>query len=146
MANETRVRQNFVGGLVEDSPLALAGTTLTSASLGVVPVIGTTQHYPIVLDPDGVAGAPEIVWVTVHAASAVTATIVRAQEGTTARAHLQDTAWLHGPVASDVEHVDVAPADPAAPLEGRSYFNSTSKKLKVYTGGAWYASAAYVAD
>jgi hypothetical protein len=102
MANELRVRQNFVGGSVEDAPLAAAATTFTSAALAAVPVIGTTQHFPIILDPDGLEGAPEIAWITAHAANANTATLLRAQEGTAARLHYQDTPWVHGPLTSDV--------------------------------------------
>jgi hypothetical protein len=103
VSNELRVRQNFIGGLVEDNPLASGGTTLTSAALSALVAIGSTQHAVIVLDPDGVAGAPEIVYVTAHTGSATTATILRGQEGTTARAHVQDTPWVHGPTVRDHE-------------------------------------------
>jgi hypothetical protein len=61
MANELRQTQNFIGGLVEDNPLTSGATTLTSA--GLVAITGgvpSTHHMPIVLDPDGLDGAPEI--------------------------------------------------------------------------------------
>lgn len=98
MANELRVRANFIAGLIEDNPLTAAATTLTSADLASLPAIGATEHAVIVLDPDG---TPEIVYVTAHTAAATTATILRAQEGTVAVEHLRDTPWIHGPVTSD---------------------------------------------
>jgi len=101
MANELRVRQNFLGGLVEDAPLSAAATTLTSAALAAMVAIGSTQHLPIVLDPDGLYGEPEIVYVTAHTSTATTATILRGQEGSTARQHLQDVPWIHGPTITD---------------------------------------------
>ena len=102
MANEIRTRQNFLGGLIEDNPLSSGATTLTSTALAAMSAVGSTQHMPITLDPDGVGGDPEIVWITAHTAGATTATISRAQEGTTARAHNRDTPWVHGPTALDV--------------------------------------------
>lgn len=103
MPNELRVRANGIGGKVEDNPLTAAATTLTSAGLAAVPVIGTTQHLALVLDPDGIDGAPEIVWITAHTAAATTATILRAQEGTTARQHLRDTDWIHGATVKEYD-------------------------------------------
>lgn len=108
MANELRVRANGIGGKVEDNPLTAAATILTSAGLAAVPVIGTTQHLAVVLDPDGIDGAPEIVWVTAHAAAATTATILRGQEGTTAREHLRDIDWIHGATVADAEGIAAA--------------------------------------
>lgn len=103
MANELRVRQNFLGGLVEDNPLAIGATSMTSPGFGAMVAVGSTQHLPIVLDPDGVFGEPEIVYVTAHTAGTLTATIQRAREGTVARQHNRDTPWLHGGVISDIE-------------------------------------------
>jgi hypothetical protein len=101
VANELRLRQNFLGGLIEDNPLSSGATTLTSSSLTAMVVVGSTTHLPLVLDPDGVFGEPETVYVTAHTTSATTATILRGQEGTTARAHNRDTPWVHGPTARD---------------------------------------------
>ena len=103
MANELRTRTNFVGGLVEDNPLTNVATTLTSAGLAALPVIDTTNHAALILDPDGIHGAPEIVWVTAHSASSTTATILRAQESTSARQHLRDTYWVHTATVRDFE-------------------------------------------
>lgn len=102
MANEARIRANFVGGLVEDNPLASGGTTLTSAGLAALGAVTSAEHIAIVLDPDGRAGNPEVIWVTLHTAAATSATVVRGREGTTARAHERDTPWVHGPTKYDV--------------------------------------------
>lgn len=101
MANEKRLRALAIGGLIEDNPLASGGTTLTSAGLAALPAIGTTEHAAIVLDPDGMFGAPEIAYVTAHTTGATTATITRGQESTTARQHDRDVPWIHGPTVKD---------------------------------------------
>lgn len=95
MANELRSRTAFVGGLVEDNPLTSGATTLTSAGLAALATIDSTNHAAIILDPDGIGGAPEIVYVTTHTAAAATATIARGKESSTARQHAQDTPWIH---------------------------------------------------
>lgn len=101
MANELRVRANFTGGLVDDNPLTSSATTLTSNALQALQVIDATKHMVIVLDPDGYGGTPEIAYLTGHTSAAATATILRGQEGSTARPHLQDTPWVHSAVVSD---------------------------------------------
>lgn len=101
MANEKRVRALAIGGLVEDNPLAVGGVTLTSAGLAAMPAIGATEHAAITLDPDGIFGAPEVAYITAHTAGAVTATIARGQETTTARQHDRDVPWIHGPTLRD---------------------------------------------
>lgn len=102
MTNERRVRQNFIGGLVDTADLAAAGTTLNSAALAAIATtIDTTNHMAITLDPDGIYGAPEIAYITSLTVGATSATILRGQEGTTARAHLIDTPWVHSPTVRD---------------------------------------------
>jgi hypothetical protein len=124
MANELRIRQLAVGGLVEDNPLTAGATLLTSAGLaGVSGGVGTTQHLPIVLDPDGEDGAPEIAWVTSLAAGAgVTGAtgLLRGQEGTTARQHVAGTPWVHG-----VTPYDVPALYRAKPVDGVTRGSST---------------------
>lgn len=93
--------QNFLGGTL-DSDHTSSTTTLTSAALAAMVAVAADDYMKIVLDPDGLAGEPEIVYVSVHPAAATTATIVRGQEGTTARAHRQDVPWVHAVVASDI--------------------------------------------
>lgn len=102
MANEKRVRQNFIGGLVDTADLAAAGTTLYSAALAAITTtIDSTNHMPITLDPDGIYGAPEIAYITALTVGSTSCTLLRGQEGTTARQHLMDTPWVHGPTVRD---------------------------------------------
>jgi len=101
VANERALRTNFLGGLVENNPLIASDTAFTSAALAAAPVVDALSHSTVILDPDGVAGTPEIVWITVHTAGATTATIQRAQEGTSARNHDRDTPWIHAATAAD---------------------------------------------
>lgn len=103
MPNEIRTRQNFLGGLVENNPLAPTATTLNSGALITAVVIDSTKHMPLILDPDGVFGEPEIVWITAHAFGSTAATILRGQEGTTARQHNRDTPWLQAPTTRDFQ-------------------------------------------
>lgn len=103
MANELRKRQISIGGLVEDNPLTSGATTLTSASLAAVNSgVASDEHMAIVLDPDGMDGAPEVAYVTALTALAGSATVARGQEGTSARAHAKGTPWVHAPTVRDV--------------------------------------------
>jgi hypothetical protein len=101
MANEKRLRALAIGGLVEDNPLTAAATSLASAGLAALAAVGASEHAALVLDPDGMFGAPEVVYVTSHTAAATSATILRGQEGTTARQHDRDVPWIHGPSVKD---------------------------------------------
>ncbi len=101
MPNELLVRQDGIGGLVEDNPLTSGATTLTSAGLAALVAIGATQFAWVILDPEGMGGAPEHVKITAHTASATSATLLRGQNGTTARQHESGIRWVHGPIAAD---------------------------------------------
>lgn len=109
MANEDRIRQLAIGGLVEDNPLTSGATTLTSGALAAVSGgVGSTQYLAIVLDPDGNDGAPEIVHVTALTGGAGSATIARGKEGTSARQHDAGTPWVHAVTPYDVpKNVDI---------------------------------------
>jgi hypothetical protein len=96
----TRLYQNFIGGEI-DTALSDSDTTLSSPALAALQEVSSPDTMLITLDPDGIAGAPEIVTVTAHTASATTATITRESEDTTARAHASGIDWVHAFVASD---------------------------------------------
>lgn len=96
----TRIRTDNVFGTITNNPLTNVGTTLNSAGLANLAAVSSTEAI-IVLDPNRVAGAPEIVVVTAHTGSATSATIQRGQFGTAARQHLLGTEWVHGPIASN---------------------------------------------
>lgn len=65
------------------------------------PAVASGQIAAVVLDSTATGGAPEIVWVTAHTGGAATATIVRGQEGTTARAHSAGVTCIQGPTKFD---------------------------------------------
>lgn len=96
-----RKRSPFQSGTITNNPLTSGGTTLNSAALANLPAVAAPDIMAIVLDPTGVGGNPEIVWVTAHTASATSATITRGQEGTTARQHALAIAWAHIPTILD---------------------------------------------
>lgn len=96
-----RLRFNFITGDVDDDPLTNSATTLTSSDLSALGVVEAPDIAVIILDPKGTAGAPEVVHVTAHEASATTATILRGQEGTSARQHAENIPWTHGPTEDD---------------------------------------------
>jgi len=104
MANDIRVRQGFMSGTITDNPLTSGATTFNSAALASVVAVGSTEQVAVTLDPTGSAGAPEIVWITAHTASATSATILRGQEGTTARQHASGISWVHSPTTKDFDY------------------------------------------
>ena len=137
MANEIRVRSAVLAGTITDNPLLVGATSFNSARLADVPAIGATEHYPIVLDPLGVNGAPEVVWITAHTASQTSATITRAREGTTARQHQSGTTWYHGPSVNDyVRVVTSAPSGSGLPFDGQSWYHHTEKRLYFSEAGS----------
>jgi len=74
---------------------------MNGANLASLPIVDSAHHIAITLDPPGSTGAPEIVWVTAHTANATSATILRAQEGTSARQMAMGTSWLNSPTKLD---------------------------------------------
>lgn len=99
-----RVRGNFNGGTLTDNPLATAAVTANSAEFVALPTITSgLQYLVLTLDPLGVHGDPEIVYVTVHAGGDDDAALVRGREGTTARDHPLTTDWEHAPTWQDFE-------------------------------------------
>ncbi len=91
------IRTPFVDGTIDDDPLTSGATTLTATELADLGVVASPDFAKIILDPLGTAGAPEIVYVTFHSSSVITATISRGEEGSAARQHAKDVAWVHGP-------------------------------------------------
>lgn len=95
----SRVRTDGVFGTLTDNPLTNVATTMNSAGLANLAAVSGDERAVIILDPNRVHGAPEIVNVSVHTAAANVATIVRARFGTAAREHPAGTEWVHGPIA-----------------------------------------------
>lgn len=96
-----RIRTAFISGTIDDNPLTIGATTLTADELANLAVVASPDIAAIILDPQGTAGDPEVVHVTTHTSSATSATISRGREGSDARQHAQDVAWVHGPTNQD---------------------------------------------
>lgn len=95
-----RRRYNNQFGTITDNPLTSGATTMNSATFGALPAVVAPDYLAIVLDPD--TASEEVIWVTAHTASATSATIWRAREGSTAVAHTSGAIWKHGPTAADI--------------------------------------------
>lgn len=124
-----RLRTPFVSGTITDNPLAIGATTLNAAGLAGLPAVVAPNTVALILDPTGVGGAPEVVFVTAHTAVATSATISRGQEGTVARAHLVNTIFVHAPTVFDfgfTKGADIASASALTlPASSADYFNVT---------------------
>jgi len=76
-------------------------TTLTSTSFATLPSdLSVTKYMPLTLADDS-TGVFETVWITGHAAASSAVTVIRAREGTTARAWAQGAAWRCAPTVRD---------------------------------------------
>lgn len=98
---DTFTFQNFIGGSL-DADLSDIATTMSSPALEALAAVSGGATVPIVLDPDGIRGEPEVVYITAHTALATTATIEREPTGesSTARAHKAGIEWVHTPTAA----------------------------------------------
>lgn len=94
---------NLQGGTVSDNPLAIGATTVNSAAFADLPEVVAPDVMYLTLDPTGVDGEPEIVQVTAHTSAATSATIVRASQSTTARAHNSGTIWVNAVTKADLD-------------------------------------------
>lgn len=119
---------NFLSGTTTDSPLTAGATTINSAAFANLPEVASPDTMWIVLDPGGDNGAPEIVQVTAHTASATSATVVRAQQDTTAREHTSGTTWRCAVTKSDLDGFLVS-ADVATALEDYSTSTEVSAEI-----------------
>lgn len=103
MPNEIRLYENFVGGTLTQN-LGPGVTTMQSTALAALPIITSTDHIMLTINPNGLYGElPEIVKVISHSAFATDAQVVRAQEGTVEGNHLasNNVTWHMGLVKSD---------------------------------------------
>lgn len=122
MANDQRMRFNSQSGTITDNPLLIGATAMNSAALATFPAITSAQYVAITLDPQGVGGIPEVVYITAHTAGSTTATILRGQEqvfgSSAARQHNVNTRWSHGPTSFDLSY----PKSPTTRMVARANF------------------------
>ena len=99
-----RLRYSALSGALDAS---IDGTEVTLSSPGFadLPVVASPNHLALILDPEQVAGDPEIVYVTAHTAAATTVTVTRGREQShgaiAGRAHASGTTWHHGPTPGE---------------------------------------------
>lgn len=108
-----RLYTNFVSGTLT-STVTAGETTIASTGLSALPVVTAPDIAVIAIDPDGAGLGPEIVYVTAHTAAATSATVTRAEEGTTGLAHTSSTPWRHVVTDVDLERLDTIEADVTA--------------------------------
>lgn len=127
MANDLRLRANGVAGALS-AGLGTGDTSMSSGGLADLDAVTSTHHAAITLfttDSDGRVTKKEIVYVTAHTASATTATISRAQEGTSAQTWSTGDKWVHGPTAEDVRVGSVFIFDHAPPTTATTGWTSS---------------------
>lgn len=99
-----RLRYSSLDGELD---VAVSGSdgTLSSPDFAALPVVASPDYLPIILDPFGDGGAPEIVYVTAHTSADTSVTVLRGQEqghgAPAGRAHGVGTIWHHGPTAGE---------------------------------------------
>lgn len=136
MPSGPRVRTDNVFGTTTDNPLTNVATTLNSAGLTNLAAV-SSAHAVIILDPLRASGAPEVVIVTAHTASASSATVTRGAYGTSARQHASGTLWVHAPTREDFIQILTAATRPSDPFEGQLIYETDTDRYQTYTGSAW---------
>lgn len=104
---------NFLAGTITDNPLSNVATTINSANFANLPVVSGSDIMYLVLDPDAVDGAPEIVTVTAHTASSTSVTVTRETQSTTKRQHASGTTWRAAFTKADADQLAAIIADGA---------------------------------
>lgn len=146
MANEIRLRANNISGAINDNPLTNVATTINSPSFADLPVVDSTNHLILILDPLEVIGAAEIVIVTAHTVAATSVTVLRGQEGSVARQHPLATVWFHGPVGSDWNYTQRAALStnrPASPFNGELIYETNTNRWTARSSGNVWAPAPF---
>jgi hypothetical protein len=133
MAATVRKFQDLIEGTTTTDPLLIGGVTLNSAALADLIAIADPNFIAITLDPEKEDGAPEIIWVTAHTGASTSATILRAQEGTTAREHLSGTKFVVALTADAVEGLE---AQTAAALAAANEADDTADAAMVVADAA----------
>jgi hypothetical protein len=143
MANEIRTRANFQSGTITDNPLTSGAVTVNSAGFASLPVIDTTNHCILVLDPNGAFGAPEIVRVTAHANGATSCTINRGVEGSSARQHQVNETWFLAPTRYDYATLATQANRPVGDLYvGQQTFDTDKMRPNFWDGLTWVQQGA----
>jgi len=139
MANEIRVRANFVAGQLSSAMLT-GDTTIQGAGLADLPAIGASEFAPVAIfrtDNAGRVTQKEIVHVTAHTAGATSATCTRGREGTTAQTWNAGDRFSHTDTALDNLIVCTEATKPSTPFEGLECYCRDSGVRYLYDGSSW---------
>lgn len=140
MANEHRVRTNNMSGTITNNPLDSLDVTINSAEFAALPVIDSTQHMVITLDPLGEGNGPERYYCVAHTAAGTGMTAVRGREGSSPVDHPLGTPWICAPVASDMITICTTVGRPSGgglPYIGQPIYDVTVAQNMWYNGSAW---------
>lgn len=100
MVYEQRASLNYVAGTLSTAA-AISDTTLSADIFAGLPTdLTTTKYLPLVVH-DPTAGLYEVVWVTTHTGVSTSVTVVRAREGSTARAWAAGSYVICSPTVRD---------------------------------------------
>lgn len=111
MANEQRAHRDYLAGTLS-AAVAITDTTISSSAFTALPTDYSTSRYlPLTLH-DPALGVYEVVWVTGHALGSANLTVIRACEGTSARAWPSGTTVVDAPTVRDMQIVSQRAAAP----------------------------------
>lgn len=140
------LRVNNVGDpLGSVNPITLTTPTATTASWVTAPLnmpaVASPNILKVIAEPN--TSNEEIMYVTAYTSGTATATVTRAQEGSTGRAHTS-TAWAHGSTAADFAlggdvNGDIAAAT-VTQIQGHGVWNNTPVAQSFFLGdgnGNW---------
>lgn len=135
MAYEYRRIVNGAYGQLANSLSAVA-TSMTEPAFSGLPTIAGADigpmYIPIALN-DQTLKVWEVVWITAHAAGSATVTILRAQEGSTARAWTPGKDWGCNPLRRDGLGDELAASLPSSPHVGLRLVERDTGALKIRT-------------
>ncbi len=118
--------------------MSAASTTMRSAGLVNLEAISSTEHATVTIDPGRTAGAPETVRVSAHTGASTSASVIRGQEGTSARTHSSTERWVHGPTTYDYPLIVSSTSRPSSNIfEGQQIYEDDTNDLMVYDGATW---------
>jgi len=130
---------NHESGTTTDNPLLIGATTINSAAFADLPTVTSPDFMWLTLDPTGSAGAPEIVKVTAHTATATSCTITRAQQSTTARQHASGTSWAAALTSSDLDGLPLVCTSTTRPTgaQGKRIYETDTNRELCHDGTGW---------
>jgi hypothetical protein len=140
VANEQRAVRDYTAGTLSTAA-AISDTALVADIFANLPTTySTTQYLPLVIhDPS--TNVYEVVWVTAHASTSTTVTVVRAREGTTARAWPTGSYVICSPTVRDALMTSTLAGLPTDAHTGmRAMITDKGDVRQRVNSGAWVAA------